>query len=233
MVVVDDADALRRSDEAHEDDVLGALLLEQRERGRRAAARGEHRVDDDERALGDVARQLAVVLDRLQRLRVAVHADVADAGRRDHVDDAVEHAEAGAQDRHDADFLAGEHLLLALANRRLDLDFLEREVARDLISHEHRDFLEQLAEVLRARLLHAHDRELMLDQRMVDDVDVHWFSHVRYPFLHNTEPLLKTYKKPYSIDEKLTFMFRSSFIAFVFALPKDKLLTFDIMLRRL
>lgn len=46
-------------------------------------------------------------------------------------------------------------------------------------------------------------------------------------------PLLKTYKKPYFVDEKLTFMFRSSFIASVFALPKDKLLTFDIMLRRL
>ena len=31
----------------------------------------------------------------------------------------------------------------------------------------------------------------------------------------------------------MTFMFRSSFITSVFAIPKDKLLTFDIMLRRL
>ena len=46
-------------------------------------------------------------------------------------------------------------------------------------------------------------------------------------------PLLKTYKKPYSVDEKLTFMFRSSFITFVFAIQKDKLLAFDIMLWRL
>ena len=47
------------------------------------------------------------------------------------------------------------------------------------------------------------------------------------------EPLLKTYKKPYFVDEKLTFMFRSSFITSVFAIQKDKLLAFDIMLRRL
>ena len=51
--------------------------------------------------------------------------------------------------------------------------------------------------------------------------------------LLQAKPLLKTYKKPHPVDEKLTFMFRSSFIASVFALPKDKLLTFDIMLRRL
>ena len=172
MVVVDDADALRRCDEAHEDDVLRALLLEQRKCCRRAAARGEHRVDDDERALGDIARQLAVVLDWLQRLRIAVHADVANAGRRNHVDDAVEHAEAGAQDWHDADFLAGEHLLLALADWCLDLDFPEREVTRDLVGHEHRDLLEQLAEILRTRFLHAHDREFMLDQRVVNEVDI-------------------------------------------------------------
>ena len=172
MLLVHEADALRRRDEAHERDGLRALFLEQRERRRRAAARREHRIDDDEHALGDIARQLAVILDGLERLRIAVEADVADARRRDHVDDAAEHAEARAQDRHDADLLAREHLALALRDRRLDLDVLEREIARDLVRHEHGDLLEELAEILRARRLLAHERELVLDERVVDEMYV-------------------------------------------------------------
>ena len=57
-------------------------------------------------------------------------------------------------------------------------------------------------------------------------------THSMYIHIVN-RPLLKTYKKPYFVDEKLTFMFRSSFITSVFAIQKDKLLAFDIMLRRL
>ena len=63
--------------------------------------------------------------------------------------------------------------------------------------------------------------------------DCHTARPVRATVAWNASPLLKTYKKPHPVDEKLTFMFRSSFIASVFALLKDKLLTFDIMLRRL
>ena len=80
-----------------------------------AAASCEHRVDDKHVALGDVFGQLAVVLDRLERLGVAVEADVADARRRDELEDALDHAEPRAQDRDDRDLLANE--LVAWSSR--------------------------------------------------------------------------------------------------------------------
>ena len=85
-------DALGRGDEDEQVDVLGALLAQQLDRGRRRATRREHRVDDEHVALGDVVGELAVVLDRLERHRVAVQADVAHARRRDELEDAVDHA---------------------------------------------------------------------------------------------------------------------------------------------
>ena len=74
-------------------DVASALLAKQLDGGGGRAARREHRVDDQDVAVGDVVGQLAVVLDRAQRHRVAVQPDVADARRGDQLEDAVDHAE--------------------------------------------------------------------------------------------------------------------------------------------
>ena len=57
--------------------------------------------------------------------------------------------------------------------------------------------------------------------------------HSPKAFVRISTPLLKTYKKPYPVDKKLTFTFHSSFVASTLAIPKDELLAFDIMLRRL
>ena len=75
------------------------------DRRRRRVAGREHRVEQDHVALGDVVRQLHVVLDRLERLLVAVEPDEADAGTRDQREDAVEHPHAGTEDRADGDLL--------------------------------------------------------------------------------------------------------------------------------
>src|ERR1041384_1789844 len=69
-------------------------------RGGRGAARGEHRVEHERIALAVAElRQLHEVLDRLQRLLVAVEADETDARARDQREDAVEPAQAGAGTR--------------------------------------------------------------------------------------------------------------------------------------
>ena len=89
----------------------------------------------------------------------------------------VDHAETRAEYRNDCEFLTGDGLRDHLGDRGLDLDVLEREVAGDLIAHEHRDLVEQLAEILRAGLLAAHDGQLVCDQRMVDNVkSTHFFN---------------------------------------------------------
>ena len=69
---------------------------------------GNHWVDDDAEALAHVVRQLQVVLDRLERDRVAVQADVADPCGGHEIQHAVQDSVAGAQDRDEAEFLAGE-----------------------------------------------------------------------------------------------------------------------------
>ena len=54
--------------------------------------------------------------------------------------------------------------------RRFDAAGRKRIVAREFIAHQHRDFLEELAKVARARFLFAHEREFVLHERMVNDV---------------------------------------------------------------
>ena len=91
--------------------------------GGRVAGR-EHRVEQEHVALGDVVRQLDVVLDGLERLLVAVEADEADARTGDQREHAVEHPHPGAQDRADRDLLAADPARAHPLERRLDLDLL-------------------------------------------------------------------------------------------------------------
>lgn len=116
----------------HELDVLAADFFHELHRGGRAAAGGEHGIDDDDVALGNVGRHLEVILHGLKRLRVAEQADVADLDVRHHGDHAVDHAETGAEDRHDGQLLAGDVLAVRRGDRGLHVDLLEREVARGL-----------------------------------------------------------------------------------------------------
>ena len=106
------------------------------------------------------------------RLRVAVHADVSHLGDRNQVLQTVHHAQSRAEDGHDGELASGHHLCLHLGNGCLDGDFLQRQIAEDLIAHQHGDFVEQLPEVLGAGLAVAHDGQLMGNQRVVDNVQV-------------------------------------------------------------
>ena len=81
---------------------------------------------------------------------------------------------------------------------------LERQVARDLVAEQHADLVEQLAEALGRALLVAHQRQLVLHQRMVDDGDaVHGRPSARGPRsatarssrAQNTVPSLTTVKR--------------------------------------
>ena len=73
---------------------------------------------------------------------------------------------------------------MAGCDGRLDLYILKRQVARDLVSHEHGDLFEKFAEVLRARFLLAHEREFVLNERMIDDM----YGEIRLVFLSHGRP---------------------------------------------
>ena len=49
---------------------------------------------------------------------------------------------------------------------------MHRHLARHFVCHQRRHLGQQASKARRARRLLAHERELMLNQRMIEDVDV-------------------------------------------------------------
>src|SRR5918993_1425995 len=79
------------------------LFLELVYGGREAPPGREHRVEDEDQVLVQVAREVDVVFDWLGRLLVALEAHKADRRPRQQGERPVEHTEAGAQDGNEAD----------------------------------------------------------------------------------------------------------------------------------
>jgi hypothetical protein len=103
---------------------------------------------------------------------VAVESDVPHPRRRDELRDALHHAESSAEDRHQRQLLARDLAARHPLKGRVDLDRLRRQVLGGLIGHEHRDLAHELLEVARAGLAVAEDRELVLDQRMIEHREI-------------------------------------------------------------
>src|ERR1041385_3341197 len=165
-------DALRRRDQAEKPDPGGAGGAELAHgRGCRAAGR-EHRIEDEEIAVGLRGGDFEVVAHRLERVVVAEEPHVPDPGRRDELADPLDHAEAGPEDRHQGELLPGDSTGGGTLERRLDLHRLGLEMAGGLIGHQHRDLRDQLLEILDRRGLVPEDGELVLDQRVLEDGEV-------------------------------------------------------------
>ena len=100
-----------------------------------------------------------------------------DFAGRDHRDHAVNHAETGTENGDNGELLARKALHRCLGNGRFDLDLFERKIAGRLIAHQHGDLADEFAEFLHARVLVAEDRQLVLDQRVVEYVQLTHFSY--------------------------------------------------------
>ncbi|MGY4497485.1 hypothetical protein ACVWYH_001412 [Bradyrhizobium sp. GM24.11] len=68
-------------------------------------------------------------------------------------------------------FFAGDLWRLHRRDRRLDLDQLQRQVARHLVAEQHPDLVQDLAKALGRAVLLPHQGKLVLDQGVGDDVD--------------------------------------------------------------
>ena len=97
---------------------------------------------------------------------------MAHARTRNHLQHAVEKTIARAQDGGEHDLLAVDHAGFHGLQRGLDLNLVHGHLARDLVGQQGAEFVHQLAETLGAGVLAAHQRELVLDQGVIDDVDV-------------------------------------------------------------
>src|SRR5205807_1139196 len=117
----------------------------------------------------DIGRQLAVVGVRLQRRGVAVDPDVPDAGRRHQPKNARLHRQPRAENGDDGDLLAGDRRALGRGQRRRHVDRPDRQPAGGFEGHQHRELLDQFAKLLVPRPPVPEDRELVLDQRVIED----------------------------------------------------------------
>ena len=95
-----------------------------------------------------------------------------DAGRRHQSEETVGHAEAGAEHGNNHILLAGDYGSAHRGDRGLDTASREGSVAGELIAHQHRDFLQKNTEILGRTRFFPHKGELMLHERMINNVEV-------------------------------------------------------------
>ncbi len=88
---------------------------------------------------------------------------------RQQLQDRIEHAEAGSQDRHDHD-IAGHPASFSFFQRRLHHGALGRQIAQCLCDKQHTDAIGDLPEMFRLRVHVAQLAERVLDQRMWHEV---------------------------------------------------------------
>ena len=106
---------------------------------------------------------------------------MADPGRGNEVEHAFQQSVARPQHRDEDQLLAREDRRLHLHDGGLYAFRPHGEIPGDLVAQQHADLADELAEHRRRRLLAAHQGELVLDQRVVDDDDIfhmgsRWFS---------------------------------------------------------
>ncbi len=119
-------------------------------------------------ALRDVGRQLVVVLDRSMCFGISEQADMADACGRQEREHGIDHDQAGPENADDHRRVAGELAAVGDGDGGGHLSCLGGEVAKGLVGGEESDLLTQCAELARTGVDVAQQRDLVVDQWMVD-----------------------------------------------------------------
>ncbi len=147
-----------------------ALGFEQFDGVGKGAAGGQHGVEQEGAHGGGVRGQAEIVFHGLQGVFVAVHADMADFGGGDEIEDSADHAEAGAENGDEQD-LFGQLQGVAGGEGGVDADGPQGEIAGDFIDQQVGEFLQRGAEQLVVGLAVAENGELVLDQGVFQNSD--------------------------------------------------------------
>ena len=94
---------------------------------------------------------------------------MADLCGRDKLHDAFRHAKTRTQNGNYAKLPSGQHICLHRRNGGLNINLLQGEVTGDFVCHERGQLLKQHTEILCSGVLVPHQRQLVLNQRMIDD----------------------------------------------------------------
>jgi hypothetical protein len=100
---------------------------------------------------------------------VPVESDVSYAGRRYQPKNSLYHTESCAENWDKRQLFSADMPSRCLLQRSLHFPWLETQLTCCLVSHEHRDLVDQLLEHLGLSLLIAQDGQLVLDERMPDN----------------------------------------------------------------
>ena len=153
--------------EAEETDTRGAGTLEGSNGRNRTAPGGKHGVEQKKVALARITGHLEVVIHRLERVVVAVEANVSNARRRHEPTDALHHTESGPENRHQRELLSHHATSGGAFQRGFHRGRLERQIAGRFIGHQCRDLIDQFLEDLGGRGPVAEERQFVLDQGVI------------------------------------------------------------------
>ena len=113
-------------------------------------------------------------------LGIPVKADVTDLCGGDQRHHIVHHAQTRTQDRHDGQLLAGQHTALGHGHGGLYLHLFGGQVPGSLVAHQACDLTHQLTEFLNAGVAAAQDSQLVLDQRMIKNMNIGHFFYLLF-----------------------------------------------------
>ena len=97
---------------------------------------------------------------------------MANTGTRNHTQHTVQKTITSAQYRHQHLFFAVNDIAGGSFHWGFYLNSLQRHIARDLIGHQRAQFTQQAAKTVGTGIFAAHQGQLVLYQRVGDDVDV-------------------------------------------------------------
>ena len=106
-------------------------------------------------------------------LLVALHSQEADLGARHHARHAVEHAQTGAQHRHDDRARLGDLLADHGRDRGFDRLVYDLEIAGCFVGLQRDELGDEFAERGGGGVLVAEHRELVLDERVIEYMQFH------------------------------------------------------------
>ena len=172
-------EALGRGHQEDAADAARAGALEHVDGGDQGAAGGQHGVEDERVALGKAAGEAFVVGDRLERGLVALQPHHADACRGDQRQHARQHAQAGAQDRHQGDLGPGDAIHLDRPGPALAGGRFHGQIAGGLVGQQRAQLGDQLAEILGVERGIAQQADLVAHERMTDFDDIHGRTRLR------------------------------------------------------
>jgi hypothetical protein len=160
------------SDETEKSNSCRSRTLQRRHSRRSASSRGEHRVEQEEITLGGITGDFEVVVDRLQRVVIAIQADVSNARRWNQSQHTFNHSESRTQNWNESQLLATDAVTDGAFKRRVHWNFFQWQRTRGFIGEKHREFINKFLEDLRWCVAAAQQCNLVLHQRMSDEREV-------------------------------------------------------------